>query len=121
MSDFLLYVAVNTVSFAFVHLYFISTMIMVVIILDRLGISSEGLSYKRALLYSWITLFISAVLTTLTIAPMIIGLGIVNDGFIMALVFYVGSATFLPAVELFCALGGNSLISSRTISKDMEK
>lgn len=117
----LLYVAVNTASFVFVSLYFTSMMTIVLIIVDGLGIPSDGLSYKRALLYSWITLFISAVLTTLTIVPMIIGLGIVNDGFIMALVFYMGSATFLPAVELFCALGGNSLISSRMISKDTEK
>lgn len=117
----MLYVAVNTVSFAFVHLYFISIMIVIVIILDRLGIPSEGLSYKRTLLYSWITLFISAVLTTMTIVPMIIGLGIVNDGFIMALVFYVGSSTFLPAVELFCALRGNYLVRNMMISQDTEK
>ena len=117
----LLYVAVNTVSFVFVHLYFISMIVMVEIILDGLGISIDGLSYKRAFLYSWITLFISAVLTTLTIAPTVIGLGIVNDGFIMALVFYMGSATFPPAVEFFCALRGDSLIISRMISKYMEK
>lgn len=117
----LTYITVNTASFAFVHLYFISMLVMVVLILDGLGISGDGLSYKRALLYSWITLFISAVLTTLTIVPMIIGLGIVNDGFIMALVFYVGSSTFLPAVELFCALRGNSLVRNRMISQDMEK
>ena len=117
----LLYVAVNTISFMFVHLYFISMMVMVILILDGLGIPSDGLSYKRALLYSWITLFISVVLTTLTIVPIIIGLGIVNDGFIMALVFYVGSSTFLPALEFFCALRGDSLISSRMISKDTGK
>lgn len=117
----LLYVVVNAVSFAFVFLYFTSMFVMVVLILDGLGISGDGLSYKRTLLYSWITLFISAVLTTLTIVPMIIGLGIVNDGFIMALVFYVGSSTFLPAVELFCALGGNSLIRSSMLSQDTEK
>ena len=117
----LLYFVVNAVSFAFVFLYFTSMFVMVVLILDGLGISGDGLFYKRTLLYSWITLFISAVLTTLTIVPMIIGLGIVNDGFIMALVFYVGSSTFLPAVELFCALGGNSLIRSSMLSQDTEK
>jgi hypothetical protein len=117
----LTYIVVNTASFVFVYLYFISMMVMVVLILDGLGISGDGLSYKRTLLYSWITLFISAVLTSLTIAPIIIGLGIVNDGFIMALVFYVGSSTFLPAVELFCALEGNSLVRSRMLSQDTKK
>ena len=116
----LTYIVVNTASFVFVYLYFISMMVMVVLILDGLGISGDGLSYKRTLLYSWITLFISADLTSLTIAP-IIGLGIVNDGFIMALVFYVGSSTFLPAVELFCALEGNSLVRSRMLSQDTKK
>jgi len=49
---------------------------------------------------------VSVVLTSLTLAPVVVGLGIANDGFAMAFILITGLAACLPVLKLVRVLKG---------------
>ena len=68
--------------------------------------SIDGLPYRYISLYGWVSVFVSAFLTIMTLAPVIACLGIANDGFAMAFILIMGLATCLPVLKLVRVLKG---------------
>jgi hypothetical protein len=112
----ILYIAVCVASFVFVLLYLSSMLVVVDRIFAGLGVSGEGLPpvdrsidglpYRYISLYGWIAAFVSAFLTIMTLAPVVTGLGIDNDGFALAFILIMGLATFLPVLKFVRVLKG---------------
>ena len=112
----LLYIGVCVASFVFVLLYLSSMLVVVDRIFAGLGVSGDGLPpvdrsidglpYRYISLYGWAVVFVSAFLTIMTLAPVIAGLGIANDGFALAFILVMGLATCLPVMKLARVLKG---------------
>ena len=112
----LLYISACVASFVFVLLYLSSMLVVVDRIFAGLGVSGEGLPpvdksidglpYRYISLYGWIAVFVSAFLTILTLAPVVAGLGIANDGFALAFILVMGLATCLPVLKFVRVLKG---------------
>ena len=112
----LVYISACVASFVFVLLYLSSMLVVVDRILAGLGASGDGLPpvdksinglpYKYISLYGWIAVFVSALLTILTLVPVVAGLEIANDGFALAFILIMGLATFLPVLKFVRVLKG---------------
>lgn len=112
----LVYISACIASFMFVLLYLSSMLVVVDRIFAGLGASGEGLPpvdrlidglpYRYISLYGWIAVFVSAFLTILTLAPVVAGLGISNDGFALAFILVMSLATCLPVLKLARVLKG---------------
>ena len=112
----LLYISACFASFMFVLLHLSSMLVVVDRIFAGLGVSGEGLPpvdksidglpYRYISLYGWVAVLVSVVLTSLTLAPVIVGLGIANDGFAMAFILITGLAACLPVLKLVRVLKG---------------
>lgn len=112
----LVYISACVASFMFVLLYLSSMLVVVDRILAALGASGDGLPpvdksidglpYGYISLYGWVAAFVSALLTILTLAPAVDGLGIANDGFALAFILVMGLATCLPVLKLVRVLKG---------------
>lgn len=112
----LVYISACFASFMFVLLYLSSMLVVVDRIFAGLGVSGEGLPpvdksidglpYRYISLYGWVAVLVSVVLTSLTLAPVIVGLGIANDGFAMAFILITGLAACLPVLKLVRVLKG---------------
>lgn len=112
----LLYISACVTSFMFVLLYLSSMLVVVDRIFAGLDVSGDrlppvdksidGLPYRYISLYGWAAVFVSAFLTILTLAPVVAGLGIANDGFALAFILIMGLATCLPALKLVRVLKG---------------
>jgi len=112
----LLYIGVCVASFVFVLLYLSSMLVVVDRIFAGLGVSGEGLPpvdrsidglpYRYISLYGWISAFVSAFLTIMTLAPVVTGLGIDNAGFALAFILVMGLATCLPVLKFVRVLKG---------------
>ena len=63
-----------------------------------------GLSQGIVIL--WVAVFVSAFLTILTLAPVVVGLGIANDGFALAFMMLMGLTTCLPVLKFVRVLKG---------------
>ena len=100
----------------FVLLYLSSMLVVIDRILAGLGASGDGLPpvdksidglpYRYISLYGWATVFVSSFLTIMTLAPVVAGLGIANDGFALAFILIMGLATCLPVLKLVRVLKG---------------
>lgn len=112
----LLYISACVVSFMFVLLYLSSMLVVVDRIFAGLGVSGEGLPpvdnlinglpYRYISLYGWVAVLVSVVLTSLTLAPVVVGLGIANDGFATAFILITGLAACLPVLKFARVLKG---------------
>ena len=112
----MLYIAVCVASFVFVLLYLSSMLVVVDRILAGLGASGDGLPpvdksidglpYRYISLYGWVAVLVSVVLTSLTLAPVVVGLGIANDGFALAFMMLMGLTTYLPVLKFVRVLKG---------------
>ena len=112
----MLYIAVCVASFVFVLLYLSSMLVVVDRILAGLGASGDGLPpvdksidglpYRYISLYGWVAVLVSVVLTSLTLAPVVVGLGIANDGFALAFMMLMGLTTCLPVLKFVRVLKG---------------
>lgn len=51
-------------------------------------------------------MLVSVVLTSLTLAPVVVGLGIANDGFALAFMMLMGLTTCLPVLKFVRVLKG---------------
>ena len=112
----MLYIAVCVASFVFVLLYLSSMLVVVDRILAGLGASGDGLPpvdksidglpYRYISLYGWVAVLVSVVLTSLTLAPVVVGLGIANDGFALAFILITGLAACLPVLKFVRVLKG---------------
>lgn len=112
----MLYIAVCVASFVFVLLYLSSMLVVVDRILAGLGASGDGLPpvdksidglpYRYISLYGWVAVLVSVVLTSLTLAPVVFGLGIANDGFALAFMMLMGLTTCLPVLKFVRVLKG---------------
>ena len=112
----LLYIGVCVASFVFVLLYLSSMLVVVDRIFAGLGVSGEGLPpvdrsidglpYRYISLYGWVVVLVSVVLTSLTLAPVVVGLGIANDGFATAFILITGLAACLPVLKFVRVLKG---------------
>ena len=112
----LLYISVCVTSFMFVLLYLSSMLVVIDRILAGLGASGnglppvdksiDGLPYRYISLYGWAAVFVSAFLTIMTLAPVVAGLGIANDGFALAFILIMGLATCLPVMKFVRVLKG---------------
>lgn len=112
----LLYISVCVASFMFVLLYLSSMLVVIDRILAGLGASGDGLPpvdksidglpYRYISLYGWAAVFVSSFLTIMTLAPVVAGLGIANDGFALAFILIMGLATCLPVMKFVRVLKG---------------
>ena len=100
----------------FVLLYLSSMLVVVDRIFAGLGASGDGLPpvdksidglpYRYISLYGWVAVLVSVVLTSLTLAPVVVGLGIANDGFALAFMMLMGLTTCLPVLKFVRVLKG---------------
>lgn len=112
----LVYISACVVSFMFVLLYLSSMLVVVDRIFAGLGVSGDrlppvdrsinGMPYKYISLYGWIAVIVSSVLTILTVIPVVVGLGIDNHGFSVAIMSCIGLLICLPVLKLVRVLKG---------------